>query len=104
MSKNKPKFQEIGMISHISSTNKYIVPTIKTPGIGSLVSNSQKKVIGRISDIFGSTKSPYLSIKTSNKFEEANVGDKVFLLSQNKKRRKRNGRNSKKKKTFRQTS
>lgn len=101
MTKNKVKLNEIGTISHITSTNKLIVPSNKTPRIGSLLVNSKNKPIGKISDIFGSTKSPYISIKTGNRFKKAVPGDKVFLSPQNKRRRMRHGRNSKKKKTTR---
>lgn len=101
MSKNKSKLNEIGIISHITSTNKLIVPSKKTPRIGSLIVNRNKKAIGKVSDIFGSTKKPYISIKTSNKFNKANPGETVFLSPQNKRRRRNNGRNSKKKKTIR---
>lgn len=101
MTTAKTKLKEIGTISHITSTNKLIVPTNKTPRIGSLLVNSKNKPIGKINDIFGSTKKPYISIKTGNKFKKANPGETVYLSPQNKKRRKRNGRNSKKKKTTR---
>lgn len=101
MSSNKTKLNELGIISHITSTNKLIVPSNKTPRIGSLLVNSKRDSIGRINDIFGSTKKPYISIKTSNKFKKASPGDVVYLSPQNKKRRKRNGRYSKKKKTIR---
>jgi RNA-binding protein len=101
MSSIKTKLIELGVISHITSTNKLIVPSNKTPRIGSLLVNSKKQPIGKINDIFGSTKKPYISIKTSNKFRKINPGDKVYLSPQNKKRRIRHGRNSKKKKTIR---
>ncbi len=101
MTTNKPKLNEIGTISHITSTNKIIVPSNKTPRIGSLIVNSKNRAIGKISDIFGSTKKPYISIKTNDKFKKAKPGEVVYLSPQNKKRRKRHGRNSKTKKTSR---
>jgi RNA-binding protein len=101
MTKAKPKLKEIGTISHISSTKKLIVPSDKTPRIGSLLVNNKNQAIGKINDIFGSTKKPYISIKTNNKFKKAKPGEVVYLSPQNKNRRKKNGRNSKKKKTFR---
>lgn len=101
MTKSKPQLNKIGIISHITSTNKIIVPSNKTPRIGSLVVNGQNKAIGKINDIFGSTKKPYLSIKTNPKFKKSKPGETVYLSPQNKKRRKKHGRNSKKKKTIR---
>ncbi|MBQ6220617.1 MAG: hypothetical protein IJJ47_12875 [Methanosphaera sp.] len=101
MTRNSSNLNELGIISHVTSTNKLIVPSNKTPRIGSLIVNKNGKAIGKISDIFGSTKKPYISIKTSNKFSKANPGEKVYLSPQNKRRRRNNGRNSKKKKTIR---
>ena len=101
MSSNKTKLNELGIISHITSTNKLIVPSNKTPRIGSLLVNAKKQPIGKVNDVFGSTKRPYVSIKTSSKFKKVNPGDKVYLSPQNKRRRIRHGRYSKKKKTIR---
>ncbi|MBR0472854.1 MAG: hypothetical protein IJI98_09195 [Methanosphaera sp.] len=101
MTKSKPQKNKIGTISHITSTNKIIVPTNKTPRIGSTITNNKNQAIGRINDIFGSTKKPYISIKTSHKYKKAKPGEEVYLSTQNKKRRRKNGRNSKKKKTIR---
>ena len=61
----KSKTKEIGTISHITSTNKLIVPSNKTPRIGSILVNDKNKPVGKVSDIFGSTKKPYISIKTN---------------------------------------
>lgn len=97
----KFKTKEIGTISHITSTNKLIVPSSKTPRIGSILVNDKNKPIGKVSDIFGSTKKPYISIKTNSKFQKSNPGEKVFISPQNKKRRIKHGRNSKKKKAIR---
>ena len=91
MSKNKKnnKLREVGQISHISSTNKLIIPIKNTYRIGATLVNKNNKPIGRINDIFGSTKKPYLSIKTSKKFKKIRVGETVYLSPNNKKRRMR---------------
>lgn len=101
MSSNKTKLNELGIISHVTSTNKLIVPSNKTPRIGSLLVDAERRPIGKVNDVLGSTKRPYISIKTSNKFKKARPGDKVYLSPSNKKRRIRHGRYSKKKKTIR---
>ncbi|MCD7781644.1 MAG: Gar1/Naf1 family protein [Methanosphaera sp.] len=87
MSKNKNKLREVGQISHISSTNKLIVPIKQTQRLGATLVNKNNKPIGKVSDIFGSTKKPYLSIKTSKKYKKIHVGEKVYLSPKNKKRR-----------------
>lgn len=89
MSKNNNKLKKIGTISHTTSTNKLIVPSDKTPRIGSLVVNKNNKAIGKINDIIGSTKHPYISIKTNKKFKRANVGETVYLAPKNRRRRMR---------------
>ncbi|RAP43792.1 H/ACA ribonucleoprotein complex subunit GAR1 [uncultured Methanosphaera sp.] len=87
MTKKDNKFKEIGTISHITSTNKIIVPSKQTPRIGTTILNKKNKPIGKLSDIFGSTKKPYLSIKTSKKYRKAKPGEKVYLPPRNNKRR-----------------
>ncbi|MDO5826567.1 MAG: hypothetical protein BZ137_07230 [Methanosphaera sp. rholeuAM130] len=89
MTKKYNKLKKIGSISHITSTNKLIVPSNKTPRIGLIVVNKNNKAIGKINDIIGSTKKPYISIKTSQKFNRINVGETVYLPPNNKKRRMR---------------
>ena len=87
MSKKNSKLKKIGTISHITSTNKLIVPSNKTPRIGSVIVNKQQKPIGKINDILGPTKQPYISIKTSKKFKKSNTGEAVYLQPKNKRRR-----------------
>lgn len=88
MTKNNSKLKEIGTISHITSTNKLIVPSKKTPRLGSIIVNKQRKAIGKVSDIFGSTKKPYISIKTSNKFKKAKPGETVYLSPKRRNKRR----------------
>ncbi|AWX33165.1 H/ACA ribonucleoprotein complex subunit GAR1 [Methanosphaera sp. BMS] len=89
MTRKNSKLKKIGNISHVTSTNKIIVPSNKSPRIGLLVVNKNNKAIGKINDIIGSTKNPYVSIKTNKKFHKINVGEAVYLPPKNKKRRMR---------------
>lgn len=89
MSKKNNKLKKIGMISHKTSTNKLIVPYNNPLQIGSLIVNKNNKAIGKINDVIGPTKNPYISIKTNKKFQKANVGQNVYLPPKTKKRRKR---------------
>ena len=88
-SNKKQKMKQLGTISHKTSTNKLIVPSKITPKIGSIIVNKQKKPIVKINDIIGSTKKPYISIKTSPKFRKAKVGEEVYLSTNKKRRRMR---------------
>lgn len=94
MSNKKIKFKKIGTVSHISSTNKIIIPSKQTPKIGLTLVNKQKKPIGRISDIFGSTKKPYISVKTNKKFKKVKPGDEVYLPPRKNNRRRMKVRHS----------
>ncbi len=85
--KNNNKLREIGTVSHISNTNKIIIPTNFTPPLGSTVVNKKSKPVGRINDIFGSTKKPYVSIKSNKKHKKVNVGETVYLPPKNRRRR-----------------
>jgi RNA-binding protein len=89
MTRKNNKLKKLGTISHVTSTNKLIVPSNKTPRIGLLVVNKNNKAIGKINDIIGSTKNPYISIKTNHKFKKANVGEEIYLAPKDKKRRMR---------------
>lgn len=104
MTKNKNKQKKIGIISHETSTKKLIVPTKNTYRLGSIVTNNKQEAIGRINDIIGSTKKPYISIKTNNKFKKAKVGETVYLIPNQKKGGCKHGRNTKKKKKNRKTT
>lgn len=92
MTTKKNKLQELGIISHITSTNKLIIPSNKTPRIGTILVNKNRQAIGRINDIIGSTKKPYILVKTSHKFKKIEVGEKVYLPPKNKGRRMRKWR------------
>ncbi|WP_308573874.1 Gar1/Naf1 family protein [uncultured Methanosphaera sp.] len=89
MSKKKNKPKELGMISHITNTNKLIIPTKITPKLGSTIINKQNKPIGKVNDIFGSTKKPYISIKTNKYYTKAKPGEVVYLSTQRRRKNKR---------------
>lgn len=89
MTKKNNKLKELGIISHITSTNKLIIQSNKTPKIGTTLVNNKRQAIGRINDIIGSTKKPYISVKTNHKFKKINVGEKVYLPPKNNRRRMR---------------
>ena len=89
MSRKNNKLEKLGIISHVTSTNKLIVPSEKTPRIGLIAVDKNNKAIGKINDIIGSTKNPYISIKTNKKFKKINVGETVYLAPKNNRRRMR---------------
>lgn len=87
--------KKLGNISHISNRGRIIVRSNQTPGFGLAVFLKNKKRIGTISDVFGPTKEPYISIKISAKNSkniEYRVGETLYVSTKSNKkwgRRKR---------------
>ena len=90
--------KKLGKVSHISNKGKIIVRSDNTPGFGLPVFGKDKKRIGIVQDVFGPTKTPYITVKvhaknTSNL--ENRVGETLFVSSKpinkwgRKKRKKR---------------
>ena len=94
----------LGNSLHIANSGKLIARSSKTPSPGGIVFNSDKTKIGKVSYVFGPTKSPYVSIKL---FKSANLdkikrnyGEKLFVSRpKSKKPRKRRVKTRNKKKT-----
>jgi RNA-binding protein len=53
----------LGTISHISNKGNIIARSSSTPALGLIVFTDDKKRIGKIHDVFGPTKEPYITIK-----------------------------------------
>ena len=87
--------KKLGNISHISSRGRVIVRSNQTPGFGLAVFLKNNKRFGNISDVFGPTKEPYISIKVNAKNSknlDYRVGETLYVSTKtNKKwgRRKR---------------
>ena len=73
----------LGNSLHIANSGKLIARSSKTPSPGGIVFSSDKTKIGKVSYVFGPTKSPYVSIKlfkstNLNKIKK-NYGEKLFV-------------------------
>lgn len=76
--------KKLGKISHISNRGRLIVRSNQTPGFGMAVFIQNQKRIGMVSDVFGPTKEPYISIKVSaknSKKPEYRVGETLYVSS-----------------------
>ncbi len=93
----------LGNTSHIANSGKLIVISDKTPPAGALVFDKNKNKIGKIVDIFGPVKTPFISIrifKSANiKNLENNFGEEVYISSNRKNKRGNKSRQKKNKKT-----
>ncbi|HEY0196169.1 MAG TPA: Gar1/Naf1 family protein [Methanobacterium sp.] len=81
--------KNLGNISHISNRGRVIVRSNQTPGFGLAVFLKTKKRIGTISDVFGPTKEPYISIKVNTKNSkdiEHLVGESIYVSSKTNKK------------------
>ncbi|HOQ18370.1 snoRNP protein GAR1 [Methanothermobacter defluvii] len=86
----------LGNISHVSNKGRIIARSDRTPQLGAPVFTSDGKRIGKVHDIFGPTRNPYISIKplravNPEKFENR-VGETLYVGIKNVKkwgRRKR---------------
>ena len=83
----------LGNISHIAKSGKLIATTTQTPPSGAYVLTENKKKIGRVNDVFGPVKNPYVSInlfRSTNKEELENmIGEKLYVSSNKNKRGKK---------------
>ena len=93
----------LGNTSHIANSGKLIAISNKTPPAGAFVYNKNKNKIGKIVDIFGPVKTPYISIKlfksTNIKNLENNFGEELYISSNKRKKRRNKSRQKKNKQT-----
>jgi len=73
----------LGKISHISNRGNIIARSKSTPPLGARVFTSQRQLVGKVQDIFGPTKMPYILIKpiraiNLKKFENR-VGETLYI-------------------------
>ncbi|MDL2246350.1 Gar1/Naf1 family protein [Methanobrevibacter sp. OttesenSCG-928-K11] len=92
----------LGNSLHIANSGKLIARSDETPFTGAIVYDSNKNKIGKINNIFGPTKHPYVSINLfrSSKTDEIkkNYGEKLFVSKHNKKKHNKRGRRTRQKK------
>ncbi len=87
--------KKLGNISHISNRGRLILRSNHTPRFGIAVFTKNKKKFGTVSDVFGPTKEPYISIKVyakNSKNLDDRVGETLYVESKTNKnwgRRKR---------------
>ncbi len=88
--------KKLGSISHISNRGRLIIRSNQTPSYGTAVFTENEKKFGTVSDVFGPTKQPYISIKVyakNSKNLDDRVGETLYVPSKaNKKRGRRKRR------------
>jgi len=79
--------QILGRIIHLNSNGNVIVKARNVPRMGDTVVDGDLKKIGRVFDIFGPVKSPYVTVKSA-KHNHKLKNKKLFILHKKNKRGK----------------
>ncbi|MDR1820283.1 MAG: Gar1/Naf1 family protein [Methanobrevibacter sp.] len=85
----------IGNILHLANSGKLIGRSSQSPPIGAVVYNQEKKRIGKIYNIFGPTKSPYISIILNSKNFKYDVNADLYVSKSSKDKRRKKLRKKK---------
>lgn len=74
--------RRIGIVLHVSKRGSIIVQTDKTPPMGAKVVDKKAQPVGKVQDVFGPVKNPYVAIRARRK-EDAQklIGQPVYLYS-----------------------
>ncbi|KZX12131.1 H/ACA RNA-protein complex component Gar1 [Methanobrevibacter filiformis] len=77
----------------MSNSGKLIARSSKTPHFGALIFDKNKKKIGKIANIFGPTKNPYISVRlfksiNLNKYSNSESDNLYVAVNSKKKERK----------------
>ncbi|RBQ24094.1 hypothetical protein ALNOE001_04670 [Candidatus Methanobinarius endosymbioticus] len=89
----------LGNISHLSNSGRLIARSSQSPPTGASVFSNDKKKIGKIVEIFGPTKEPYISIGIFKSIDSENFKDRFgedLFVSENPKNKKDNRKNNNK--------
>ena len=91
----------LGNISHLSNSGRLIARSSQSPPSGAFVFDKDKRKIGKIIEVFGPTKDPYVSIgifKSLNPDDYMDSYGEDLFMSNNLKNKKTTRRNKKYKK------
>ena len=72
--------RRIGYVLHLSNTKNIILKAENIPRIGDEVADEKVKHVGTVSDVFGPTSSPYVSVKTHIKSPEQLVNQVLYSV------------------------
>jgi RNA-binding protein len=72
--------QRLGKAMHVSNSKNLIVSAESLSRLGATVVDSNLEKIGRVFDIFGPVKEPYISVKLSVRDAEKYIGQVLYTL------------------------
>ncbi len=77
--------KRIGRVVHISPGKRAVVKAGKIPKIGNTVVDGERRRVGTVFDVIGSTSSPYVEVEVMVEDPESFVNKDLFFLSSPKK-------------------
>ncbi|MCD6539069.1 hypothetical protein J7L18_10800 [Candidatus Bathyarchaeota archaeon] len=82
--------KKIGRVLHISPGDKAVIKTLKPLMIGEKVFDEKRSFVGRVSDVFGPIKSPYIEVDVTSGEASKLIGKMLYQsLPEKRKRRRR---------------
>ena len=81
--------KRIGRILHVSPSRKAVIKTAKPPRIGEMLYDEDRRPVGKVFDVFGPIKSPYVEVDVKDKEPSDLVGKMLYILPSKRKRRSR---------------
>jgi len=74
--------RRLGTVMHVTKRGSIIVQTDKSPPIGGKVVDKKAQFVGKIQDVFGPVKNPYVAIRVKDKDSVIKlVGQPIYLDS-----------------------
>ena len=74
--------RRLGNVLHVTKRGAVIVQTDKSPPMGAKIVDKKAQFVGRIQDVFGPVKNPYVAIRVKDKEAAVKlVGQPVYLDS-----------------------
>jgi rRNA processing protein Gar1 len=88
----KEFLHRIGPVLHVSATKNLILKAENIPSIGDRVTNEKLNPVGIVSDVFGPTSSPYVSVKSQIKDPSQLTKHILYAVPSKDRRKKRKKR------------
>ena len=79
--------RRIGRILHVSPSRKAVIKTSRPPRINEMLFDENRKPVGRVFDVFGPVKSPYVEVDVKNEEASNLIGKMLYQLPSKRKKR-----------------
>ncbi|RJS86623.1 hypothetical protein CW704_05160 [Candidatus Bathyarchaeota archaeon] len=79
--------RRIGRVLHMSPSEKAVIKTSRPLRIGENVFDENKKFVGKVFDVFGPVRTPYVEVDVKNRRASDLVGKMLYQLPSKRKKR-----------------